>query len=638
MKNTGKSKPPLSWADGTKLAKVLKSHVFLGSEAGKHYSYCLRSGPIDVFPEIMSDDPRYLAFCSRLATRLDEELPKKRVLESGFYDEFAISTNFQELNTVAGYNMKPATYAVIDNTALRDEMFLCRDFQNDRDRQIFAELMACRYKEHDGTRGKISRISSSTFPFFSKSMELKSQHLSLLLSKGEKFKKLVMEDNLEDLFEEFKVLFAMVDVYRSQADVFKLDGSTYKPKERFVNDIEYANSGGRLGKRFIADKSVVIHGRLLDGKAAARARTAFGYSNVLNLIMTAAFEGFRHAGDLKFGKTFKHRSRAEILEKIEQYENVVPVDVTQFDQSVPKFLMDEWIKLSPFNEFGKKILSLMVTSPMFYRGVSEDTEPYWSGDPFDIDYYNQYRGLISGLFSTSAMGKDFFTFCTLTMLDKVYGDVLGNVEKILKWEHPAYAITNMGDDTNIHFNGKSFRSFVTSQMETQQYGMSQYFKVDLEDGFKFLGNIGYINKDGKKRLCGDIGTYLKNMLVPERGVSSKHRKYAVYGLLERRHVYADHPLFQIVDQIFMEEFARAFSISWIDLMEKHLELPVSEDVYVRTQAELEVLLDPSKLHYKYSEEDINPTVLEIIEQRISEDDTDLAISLLIEEEKQWKRK
>lgn len=620
---------PFSQEQGEKFAKDTKAYFFLGSTAGRHYGFKLGSKSIDVFPGIKSDDPRLLAFNSRLANRLMEELPPKRVLENGFFDENAITTNFQELNTVAGYNMYPATYAVIDNSFLRSSLHLNLDFESDRDEKIFEELMSVRYAKHDGTRGKISRISSSTFPFFSKDVELKANHLSLVLKHQDDIKRLFKAKDLQGIYDRYKLLFAMVDVYRSQADSFVPKGDNFEPKAREVNDIIYSISGGRLGHRFTADKRILVNGRLIEGKAACRSRTAYGFSNCPNLMFTAAFEGFRHYADSTFDKTYKHTTRESILEKINMFSHAVAVDVTQYDQSVPFFLMKKWIECSPFNEFGKELLTMMVQAPMFYRGPSSEANAYWTGDPLDVAFFNQYRGLISGLFSTSAMGKDFFTFTLLTILDRIYGDVLNNVEKILSWKHPVYAITNMGDDSNLHSNDERIMNYFKKQIEETKYGVSPYFKVDIEDGFKFLGNIGYIDKDGNKKLCGDLGSYFKNMLVPERGIGTKNREYGVYGLLERREVYSSHPLFSVADAIFQSEFKAVFGFNWLQFMEEHLILPKGDASIVMSQAEIEVLLDPSKLHYKYNSDDISDEVAKIIEERISEKNTQLAYEMLV---------
>lgn len=623
--NSGKR--PFNKDEGKKFAQNCRHTFFLGSNAGNHFNFKLQNREIEVFPEIMSTDPQYLTFCTQLVNNITKLNLEKGVLDNGFFDSHAISTNFQELNTVAGHNMSPATYAVIDNRLLRSSMFLNDSFDTVRDEEIFREFMAVRYSIHDESQGKISRISSSVFPFFSKDINMKAQHLTLLLKNGDNLLDLLATGKLTEAFNKYKVLVSMVDVYRSQADSFSMVNGQFKPKPREVNDIEYSISGGKLGKRFTADKRVYINGRELAGKAAMRARTAFGFSNPLNTVFTAGFEGYRHYSDHKFHMTYKHTDRSSILNKIRKFDNALPVDVTQYDQSIPLYLMEKWIELSPFNERAKKILNLMINAPMLYRGVSESANPYYSGNPLDLDYFNQFRGLISGLFSTSSMGKDFFTFASLIMLDRCYGDVKGNVEKILLWEHPVYAISNMGDDTNIHSNGDIFTNWVKKQLETSKSGLSTYFKVDIEDGFKFLGNVGYI-KDGMKYLCGDVGTYLKNMLVPERSIGSSHREFGVYGLLMRREVYQDNPSFGIVDEAFMKTFRDSFKENWLDYMNKHLVMPTDRNLVVRSQADLEVILDPSKLHYKYSESDLSAGVTEILEEKISIENTKLAIKLL----------
>lgn len=620
-------KSPFTKVQGEDFATKCKHRFFLGSNAGNHFGFKLQNRETEVFPEIMSTDPVYLKFCSNLVDNITKLDLQKGVLDNGFFDQLAISTNFQELNTVAGYNMTPATYAVIDNRLLRSSMFLNDSFDTIRDEEIFKEFMAVRYQTHDQSQGKISRISSSVFPFFSKDIGMKAQHLTLLLKNGDHLLDLLSMGNLEEAFRKYKVLVSMVDVYRSQADSFSLVNGTYQPKVREVNDIEYAISGGKLGRRFAADKRVYINGREIKGKASMRARTAFGFANPLNTVFTAGFEGYRHFSDNKFHMTYKHTDRANILNKIRKFDNALPVDVTQYDQSIPLYLIEKWIELSPFNDRAKAILNLMVNAPMLYRGVSSTASPYYSGDPLNIEYFNQFRGLISGLFSTSSMGKDFFTFASLIMLDRCYGDVKGNVEKILLWEHPVYAISNMGDDTNIHSNGDIFTQWVKKQLETTKYGLSSYFKVDIEDGFKFLGNIGYI-KDGMKYLCGDVGTYLKNMLVPERSIGSSHREFGVFGLLMRREVYQDNPSFGVIDEVFMRTFRDTFKENWLDYMNKHLVMPTDRNLVVKSQADLEVILDPSKLHYKYSESDLSKGVTEILEEKISMENTELAIKLL----------
>lgn len=620
-------KRPFSAEEGRDFALKTKALFFLGSTAGNHFSFKLKNRPVEVFPEMFSTDPHFLNFTSQLVKNIEKLDLTKGVLTNGFFNENAISTNFQELNTVAGINMTPATYAVIDNSSLRRNMFLNDKFESIRDEEIFAEFMKIRYSETDGSQGKISRISSSVFPFFSKDISMKAQHLTLLLENGDDLLDKLASGKLDKAYDKYKVLLSMVDVYRSQADSFILEGGIYKPKPREVNDIDYAISGGNLGSRFQADKRVYVNGREIHGKAAMRARTAYGFSNSPNTVFTAGFEGYRHYSDKKFGMTFKHTDRATILSKIKKFENALPVDVTQYDQSVPLYLMKKWIELSPFNDRAKEILLLMVQAPMLYRGVSETSDPYFSGNPLDHTYFNQYKGLVSGLFSTSSMGKDFFTFASLIMLDRCYGDVKGNVEKILSWEHPVYAITDMGDDANIHSNGDQFTKWVNRQLETSKYGLSPYFKVDIEDGFKFVGNIGYV-KDGEKHLCGDVGTYLKNMLVPERSIGSAHREFGVYGLLMRREVYQDNPSFHLVDDCFMKTFRDCFHENWLDYMNRFLVMPTDRNLLVKSQADLEVILDPAKLHYKYSESDLSDGVAEILEEKISLENTEKAIRLL----------
>lgn len=601
---------------------TLKDRLFLGSEAGKVFARGMTNRGVEVFPGIKSDDPLFLLFTTKLAEQLNSKFEKK-VLDDGFFDSKAISSNFFELNTVAGYYMDPATYTVIGNTGLRDEMGLSRGFKSKRHEDIFSELIKLRYASHNGERAKISKISNSGFPRFSKSVPYKVEHLNYIVAKREIIKDKFMKHDFNSLCDNFGMVFGKNSVYRGQADSVSKEGERLLSKKREVNDLEYALSSGKSGKRFVADKSVIVNGNLLNGKFGMRKRTANGMAIPVNLWCSSFFEGYRNYADNTYGMTFKHKTRSSIEDKIGKHKFVFAMDVTQYDQSVPEWLFDKWLSLLPGNDFFKSYVDTLSKCPMYYGGVGQKGEPIWTGDPLNHEYHDQWTGLVSGIFYTSAAGKDFFTWAVLCMIDDFYHDVLGNVDAILKWEDQRYSISNMGDDTLLHTSDVDFFNYLNLLEETSSYGLSPYFKVDREDGLRFVGNVGYRDDSNNIKLCGDIASYFKNMLVPERGLDSKHREFGVYGLVERRNVFMDNPSFNEADEIFMKLFRAVFGINYMQLLGDNMVMPSMILSGVTKQADLEVLLDPSKLHYKYDTSDISSEIVGMIEEKVSEENTEI---------------
>jgi hypothetical protein len=435
-------------------------------------------------------------------------------------------------------------------------------------------------------------------------------------------------------FEKYGLIAASSLSLRNQYDGFKKGpNGKYKSKERLVNDYDFAISGGKNGSRFATSKDVYINGLIYPGKACTRTRIVNALPSAYNNIGSSVFEGLRSAAEKKYHMTWKHRGKEHVKSKIDGYPYVIGLDVTQYDNSFPEWLYEEWLNELPLTEDFKAFCRLGMKAPSFYSANGDKPEPVWTGDPLDIEYYNQYTGLPSGIFYTSMLGKDGFTWAVLCMLDDINSDVLGNVDAILRHEHPKYAISNMGDDTIVHSSSQNLIDSLRTRAEHNAFGMSEYFKVDIEDGFRFLGMVGYKDEEGEVHLVGDLATYFGNMLVPERSIGSKMRQYGVYGLVERREVYRDNPSFEKADEIFQETFREVFGISWMELLEQNMVLPQDSNIYVRNPADLEVLLDPSKLFYKYDSSEISEEILEIIQTNVPKGVQDQFIDLGLDKTK-----
>ena len=603
-------------SEGRDFAKRTKAQFFKGSSGGAVYSRVFRDQSIQIFPEKFSFDEPTLKHISRLTQELNETFTST-VLPSGFFDRTAISTNFLESNSVAGYRHKPFGYARIGNSEWRREKHLVGSFASARHEAILKELCANMFSDrNEDALGKVAKLSSSGFPAFVGDVGFKHKHLAVLADNIDSIFESVLSGDLEKIYSKYGLLFANLYGVRTQYDGVQKTSGSYVSKPRFVHDIEYALSGGKQGSSVVADKGVTIEGARYSDKYACRVREFNAKASAYNNIGTAAFEPLRSYAEKKYEATWKHRSREEIKAKAVRYTEVLGLDVTSYDQSFPLWLMEAILRCMPLSEGMLEFCLLGIKSPTFYSANGPDSDQIWTGDPLDINYYDQVKGLPSGIFFTSLMGKIGFVFATLCMIDDFTGDVLGNVDTILKHEHPDYAISNMGDDTLLHTNLPGLVEGLKTKQTSTSYGMSEYFVVDVEDGVRFLGNVGYKTKENKLEFCGDLATYFGNMLVPERSLGSKMREFGVYGLLERRSAYSDNPSFAQADEIFQKHYYDSYGISFLDDMQSNILLPSSSQILVQSAADLEVLQDPNKLFYKYDHEDISESILETIESKM----------------------
>lgn len=601
-------------------------HYFVGQEGALQYNRVYGQRANDVMGGILSTDLPYIRVKKKTVERLQEF--DVDVREDGLFGPTVVGTNWTELLTASGCPMSPMTVNVVDNTVIRTELNLNDKFESNRDELIFEELMMLKYASHDGSLGKISKISGSGFPYFSHNVEHKVQHLNFIARNIDMICDLIIRGDFQTLLVRYGVVLANSSVLRSQAEGGKYVNGRFVPKERLVNDLEYALSSGQKGKRFVANKSVIKDGQILADTYAARARSAYAVPFPINSAFTAIIEGFRHYADHTYSFTYKHRSRLEMALKARKFKFFLPLDVSQYDQSIPWYLVRKWLDVIPLSDKAKAVVELLLKAPKFYSAVDNTHDPIFTGNPEDIADYKQWGGLPSGAFLTSMLGKDMFTFAVLCMFDRHYHDVVGNIDKILKGDHH-YGLFNTGDDSVLMSNESNIISELRL-MQDEKGSMSEYFKVEIEQGLRYLGNCGYRNEAGEIMFCADISSYLKNMLVPERGVNSKHRLYAYYGMMVRRDAFKDHPLFFKVEEIFQKAFREEYGYDWYAKVQENVVFPsVISDGESLSQEDIEVLADPYKLYYKYEESDISDRVVSIIQEKISQQNTDLLMKVLV---------
>lgn len=600
------------------------SAPFIGTAAVQVKNRRFKSRGLDVMGGIRSDSPEYLDFTERLSDRLNERFTPVQD-EEGINGREAITGNFNGLRTVAGYMMSPRSLPVVDNSIITTQLNLASGFLNSRHEGIFSALHTTLYKQWAPADVAVARVSSSTFPYFSRDVDYKINHALHVLENFETIMEGLLMGQQEDIFSKHKVLVAHALNYRNQVDSISCENGIFKAKERLVNDFDYAISSGQRGKRFAADKRIVIDQREIKGHFAMRSRPVYGMAAPINYAYSAVMAGYRSHYLKEFEFTFKHTTRDQILGKVNKFEGFRGFDVKQFDESVSSWLIDEWIVrfARDWPEWLVNGMNLLFHAPYFSPDPYGEGDGIWMGNPFNLKDFTLRVGLPSGIAPNPDVGKFMMTWAYLVMLDDHFQDVLEfGVDKVLKGEHPRYGLLDMSDDAVILSNSVNFSDALSAKIE-QGEELSPYFKLEKEESVSFLGNVFYRPDDGQQiDLCPDIRSFFNNKFVPERGADSKMREYWPIGWFESLVHYSEAPGFGDAMMILREEFRRSFGMSPDSIATDALKQVKKIDLPIVSAVDEVVLNDPSKLFYRFEEQDVSPEIFKHFIGKIPREEID----------------
>lgn len=569
---------------------------------------------VSLYPNIVSDDRMTLRMLETLARKLTDSL-KFTVTDNGTVGPNAIAGDFYQLLTVAGYGMNPISVPPVSNALIRAELGLSDDFVSKRHRDIAVELLRLMFVSPRPAKVSIRREASTGAPDYVNDVPKKKAELRAALENLDDFLGLVDADALSELFVRYNAPIVQTIGERTQADKVTLDGGRFRSKDREVNDELAARTGLKDGRRFPADKRVVIDGTQIEGHFAGRRRTVFGMSFVPNYVVAAFFSCFRAHYLEEYEFTWKHRTPDSILDKMRQYKYLAGFDVKQFDQTVPTFMIDLFCEeLANYADPRlAKLIRRMFAAPYivpypWIAGTSDETfNPLFGADPFSASSFEHELGLPSGISCNPDFGKFAMVTQYLILCDDYFKDVLETgIDVILRGEHEKYALLNMGDDCVLLTNDQKFNAHVTKA----EYD-AKYFSVEQESPISFLGNVPYTDDRGVLQLAPNIISFFVNWLVPEHGVDNhRRRNFWAVGDRERRQHYARAPgypeAYGIYEDVFISTWGRtpaSITNEYYDTQRKLGSLSFIDAL---------VLQNPDYLQYRFDEKDVSPDILDIL--------------------------
>ncbi len=569
---------------------------------------------------VMSDSPEYLSFMRALHKRLDDEYPPKIV--DGFATENPITADFSALRTVSGYYSNPANIPPRDNTAELKEKGVNTEGFIDKEAELAAEsVMELLLEERDdNVNVRVSKVSSSGMPYFSSDPDLKRALISFALERTDLIRELVLKDDMEGL-ARLHCWFAYTLQVRLQAEGGTKEEGGWRPKPRPVHDWK--------GRELIADKTSELSSLGIEGHWSSRVRTVFATSGLIGYLLTTLLTPRRTAALNRFSFSLHHTGAMDLYRKMVAYEtvDVIGLDVKQMDQNYPAYFSDFANNYygEYFDESVVKMMNWLTHAPFFSGSPGPGQPSGWRGNPMKVEDYNLNYGLPSGILDVSHKGKYWVLFSLAYDLQRVTGkmwkrgaeksEIKRAIEQFMSGTHDFVSIFNTGDDTVLLLNKKSVKyKQVLFDFLDRKLDYKPAHALYVRDS-----SVSYLGLVFMKDATGEIivpkpsaNSYVLNPFAPERGVFDRQRSYWGGGMMERRKYYAAMGgLIEEIDRIIVEEWRKTMTgPTPFEMALSHARkrpFPAGGD-----QASVEVLEDPSKIHYKYLPTDVQAVVLDQI--------------------------
>lgn len=583
------------------------------------------------FPGIISVDPRNDLYSYEYAMLASEQW-KPQVDEQGFAGPTGVVKDFSALLTATGCKMSAANAPLTDRTSTLDALGYATDFVSPRHKRIARALHKAMFGRRVLAPFKFPVRSSTTLPsgFAGPGSQVQKQHMCRTnLQQADKILDWVMRKDMHALFAEAGILFAAVPGERAQPEGVKdILGGDMTPKARKVSDQEYAITGGKKGKRYDADKTLVTQGIFgCKYMLGARIRTIYAVCGEISYFLTPFLVGCRANYFEEFGYTWHHTTADQIYDGIKDFESIIGLDVTLMDQNMPKFFLDyhaDWLE-DYWDPRVAQLVRWLNGIPYFAPQLTAGGKPYWAGNPMDPSTFNIDVGLSSGRSDNPDLGKWYMTSVYFCLVDDYLHDLLEqganddeSIMTVLKGGHKVFGLKDMGDDAILGLRAgyselaTKMRADLTEAGESGKAGLSPYAILDVEKGVAFLGNV--ILKDATGKLIRPIPnpvTFLVNRHCPERSVNTGYQQYWMHGYLAAMEHYSRAgsiigELDRMGEELWRKHFPGVPTPGQMaNMARRQRPLPLGDTL---SEVDMEVLLDPSKLFYKFGDQDVSPSI------------------------------
>lgn len=564
--------------------------------------------PREVLPGIWSFDSDFLEFLGACVDEWNVKLPVD--LNADGFTRTGIHANFDKLRCPAGYMQTPMSYKLVDNTLFRENLKLSAGYSR-RQREIAVMVWTAVWSRALPSAVNVPKASAGGMRRFTHSVQWKLDYVQWKTQpqRYDRFLRMVESADCYGLANDYEIVYGMYVQKRLQIDEFG--------KIRYANDLEYALSGGAKGKRVETDKRVELFGRVWDGYSALRVRVIdagpWAVNCDLQIVATAHMRAMFH----DYPATF-HINTPEQMTAAFNGKFVYCSDVSEYDQSMSKEALE--VVFTTMREYYPEGIvrsaERLYEAPYFAKPLSlGGADSRWIFSPMEWDQ-KMNSGNRSGHAMTSLVAKVNKVIETLFFFDLMYGVTAQNLGMWLKGQMPI-GVVNNGDDEVVW--AVSRRDMIKFKALRSDISLGHY-DVKPEPGMGFSGRLLVLEDEDTLtyRPSTRLQTPIEKCYVPERSIGGLLRPFWPVGWLDRIDALhatdAGKELWNI-HNFYYDRYLRAKHGSVPSLIERGLRsLPMQ--THDLTMIEREVIVDPDKLHYKYTDDQIGAEVKALITSNI----------------------
>lgn len=639
---------------GSKMVDAL----FQTGNARKARDRVFTESPIEIIDNHWATDPDTIKFKDKFSREATGRFPESVDSEGRPYGN-SVRGNFYEMRHVNGFPMKQATWPLVDNTALRESSGLVNKFTAHWHEKVYRSFIRLFFKDLVIQPLKWRSGSSTAVPEFTTSDSRKAVMAKEAMADAQ-FAGQMMIDGRHDLaFTVHGIGGAYYVVYRSQStDGVSIDENGHVHlKDRKVADIAYALTSGRMGKQFVSDKSttgiVDQFGKpikVAEGFGRERRRTAQAIPGKMGFTLMPIAQAVRKCMYKKAAFSFHHGSRGTMQQSLRDWDYTIAVDVSDHDIKWFAFILDSWkeelLNLG-YQDWWVEIFMTSMKLPVYVSSPAEGQGGVLLGD-WRQPTLNP--GLPSGnpltdICGAGGMAPTYFIIQVehtaqehLDFLKTAsQSEVDGFFLRYLRGELH-YSCKSKGDDALMLWrSGPGLeKAKQLKQKMLKKEPVSEYMEISYEHGEAFLGSLLLYDNTmelSSVTLTGNILSAGRNLWSPEYGVESQKkdrstckRPYPGLAWGSMSEVYGTIPIYgeylELMEHVYYSVYREshsAFRSKLFQRDEKRLAQALSSSTVHRelgfsdlSFAEKEVLNDPAKIHYRYTQDDVRPEVLAII--------------------------
>lgn len=599
--------------------------LFGGGSTG-HTRPLVSRVPREVLPGVISTNPDLMNFQIDYYDELTEQLPKTDDPVTGLTTNGVFST-FDKGKCTAGWMSNPMGYVPVSNLLLRAKEGLSNEpvpvFN-----QIVEDLSGLVHSVWDECDINATPGSSAGWAGFRSELEWKLAYADFTFEpkRFELYMKLALKDQIE-FSNEFETAFLFYSQKRDQLDT--------PGKKRIAWGLNHARNPEAYPDDFVyADKTVVVNGITWSEHSCTRARLVHAGPWAINCIIAPIAAGCMKSMFRRFPDVW-HVNTPEHIERLINGNHVWHGDAAQFDQTHREDSLDAYhrgVRKTWANDI-VSVAEKLLYSAYYAKPLSLDGEPAWIGKPFS-DKREVVCGNRSGHAWTSMYNKVLMVAAILYALHLDGHKVIGNYEYWLTGQGVIRFINN-GDDTIIYSKDEKLLDSVVAKLTDLKTAI---YKLEREKGGVYNGMPAVVvDKEKLIYKCYASGmNRIMKILTPERPIynpknstdlardnlSGKKiwRKYWYLGFADAIQNASANPTSERIMATFLEKWAKTMRgyLSVPEMLElaRRKVPPLGGDL---SAADLEVLDDPRKLHYKYTNDEISTKVLDQVAAKVPYD-------------------